>query len=93
MCTELGNDENMQAYVESAGATSLCSVETLQGCSDKEKGFIGNWKGKKSQADVAKQIKRLTGMSGESMKPELMKWIKQRLAVLKQLSTEPKAEL
>jgi len=83
----------MQAYVETAGTTSLCSVETLSGCAEKEKGFISNWKGKKSQEDIAKQIKRLTGMTGETMKPELMKWIKQRLAILKQLSKESKTEL
>jgi hypothetical protein len=86
MCTELGNDKYMQAYVEEAGKTSLCSIaEGNPGCGDKEKKYIAKW----ASADAAKleaQIKRLSGMAGEDskMKEDLKQWVTQRLAILKQ---------
>jgi hypothetical protein len=86
MCTELGNDKYMQAYVEEAGKTSLCSIaEGNPGCGDKEKKYIAKW----ASADSAKleaQIKRLSGMSGEDskMKEDLKQWVTQRLAILNQ---------
>jgi hypothetical protein len=85
MCEELGNDEHMQAYVMEAAKTSLCSTETGQGCSDKEKKFIETFKAK-SVADVTKQIERLTQMSAKSMKASLKSWLNQRLAILKQFA-------
>lgn len=94
MCTELGPGKPyLQQYVEEAGKTSLCSVKTEAGCSDKEKGFIKTWKdklskGEKVAADLEKQIERLTGMSSGSMKAELKTWITQRIAIFKQLKTE-----
>ena len=51
MCTELGNDEYMQQYIEEAGSTSLCSIaDGNPGCGDKEKKYIAKWTG----ADAAK---------------------------------------
>jgi len=91
MCDELGNDEYMQAYVEEAGSTSLCKVEDGAGCEDREKEFITKFKTKSSD-DIEAQLKRLNGMKSGKMKPDLLKWIKQRIAILKQLSTN-KAEL
>lgn len=94
MCTELGPGQPyMQQYVEEYGKTSLCSVKTEAGCSDKEKKFITLWKEKlsssaKSPADVDAQISRLEGMAGGSMKEDLKQWIVQRLAIFKQLKTE-----
>jgi len=85
MCDELGNDDRMQAYVEDAGSTSLCSVATGAGCSDKEASFIGKWKAKSTE-DATKDLARLQGMTGGTMKPELKKWLKQRIGILKQLS-------
>lgn len=88
MCDELGPDnEYMQQYVEEAGNTSLCSTTTMAGCGDKEKDFIGKWNGK-SKSEIAAQVERLKGMSGGKMKPELVQWMKQRLAILKQLSNK-----
>jgi len=84
MCDELGKNENMQAYIEEAGGTSLCSAETEAGCGDKEKTYIGKWKGK-SAADAKKEMTRLKGMDTGAMKPESAKWTKQRAAILKQL--------
>jgi len=87
MCDELGDVPTMQAMVEEAGGTSLCSAETEKGCGDKEKTYIGKWKGK-APADVKKEATRLKGMDTGAMKPEAAKWLKQRGAVLKQLSKD-----
>jgi protein disulfide-isomerase A6 len=92
MCDELGDEETMQAYVEEAGSTSLCSVVTGSGCSEKESGFIEKWKAK-GKEDAAKDLSRLQGMTSNSMKPELKKWLKQRIGILKQLSAGGKEEL
>jgi len=91
MCTELGPGQPyMQQYVEEMGETTLCSVPSESDCGDKEKKFIAQWKGK-DQADVAKQVARLSAMDGSAMKPELNTWRIQRLSILKQL--KPKEEL
>mmetsp|Transcript_7662 Transcript_7662/g.18700 ORF Transcript_7662/g.18700 Transcript_7662/m.18700 type:complete len:98 (-) Transcript_7662:318-611(-) len=97
MCDELGNNEYMQAYVEEAGGTTLCSAISGDGCSEKEIKYATTWKAK-SYADVDKQLKRLEGMKGKKMKPNLKKWIVQRLSLLKQIAREiapsdPKDEL
>jgi len=85
MCTELGPGKDyMTEYVLEAGGTSLCSAETGQGCGEKELKYIEKFKAK-SAADVAAQKTRLEGMVDGKMKPDLLKWIKQRLAILKQL--------
>ena len=60
MCTELGSEENMQAYVEEAGATSLCSAADPEGtgCNEKEVAYIAKMKAAPA-ADVAAQLTRL----------------------------------
>lgn len=83
MCDELGSDEYMQGFVMRAGATSLCSVEDGEGCSDKERTYIEKWKSK-SATDVSSQIARLQGMVNGHMTTDLKKWINQRLAILEQ---------
>jgi len=88
MCDELGDNQMMQDYVESMGATSLCSVETLKGCNDKSKTFIGKWK-EKSSADIAKELGRVEGMISKdsgSVKPEMLQWQKARAKILKALA-------
>jgi len=91
MCDELGNEEYMNAYVEEAGNTSLCKASDGAGCEDREKEFIEKFKVKSSD-DIEAQLKRLNGMKDGKMKPDLLKWIRQRIAILKQLSAS-KAEL
>jgi len=96
MCDELGNNENMQAYVEEMGGTSLCTVATEVGCSDKEKDFIKKWQAKVAAADAAvakKEFTRLKGMDKGAMKPDSAKWLGQRAAILKQLGSVGKDEL
>merc|ERR1712146_718871 len=90
MCDELGPKENyMQEYIEEAGGVSMCSVkDTSQGCSDQQKTFIEKWTGKPA-SDLEKQLTRLTGMlekQAKDMKSEALKWGKQRLGILKQLT-------
>lgn len=99
MCDELGpKEEYMQQYVEEIGGVSLCDVKNTDvGCSDQQKTFIDKWKGKPTE-DYQKQMDRLQGMAdkdGSSMKPDALKWVKQRIGIFKQLSKAelPKAEL
>jgi len=93
MCDELGDEAMMQAYVEEAGQTSLCSVGTGAGCSDKEKAFVETWKAK-SKADVDSQVTRLQGMAGGKMTADLKTWLNQRMAILSQLQkVHAKSEL
>lgn len=87
MCDVLGNEEHMEAYVTDVGGGSLCSVSDGAGCGDKEKGFIEKWKDK-SADDITKQLDRLNGMASKPMKKDLMVWLKQRLAILKQLDNK-----
>lgn len=91
MCDELGDMEYMTAYVTEIGGTSLCAAATGAGCGDKELKYIEKFKAK-SAADVAAQLTRLQGMSDGKMKPDLLKWIKQRIAILKQLPLGDTAE-
>jgi hypothetical protein len=86
VCDELGpKHKYMQQFVEEAGRTSLCNVASGKGCSEKEMNFAEKWKSK-SAGDVAKEAGRLAGMADASMKPDLMDWLLQRIALLKQIS-------
>lgn len=81
MCKELGEESTMQAFVEEAGSTSLCSAKTGAGCSDKEAKFLAKWKEKPAAPELA----RLQALASTAMKPELQQWMDQRVAILKQL--------
>jgi len=61
-----------------------CVVSDTKDCSEKEKDYIEKMKSKPSE-EVIKQLKRLDGMKGGSMKPELKQWLNQRLRILQQL--------
>ena len=50
--------------------------------------FAEKWKTKPT-AEVIAQIQRLEGMKSGKMKPELMDWLKARIAVLKQYPFTP----
>jgi hypothetical protein len=64
----------------------------LENCNEKEKSYIEKMK-QKSQEDIKRQLGRLEGMKGESMKAELKRWLNQRLAILKELSAKVEEEL
>ena len=61
-----------------------CLLDATDGCTEKEKEFMTKWL-EKPAADIEAQLTRLNGMKGGSMKPELKKWLVQRLSILKQL--------
>jgi len=83
ICDELKADAAMQAYVEEYGKTSLCSVVTGAGCSDKAKEYIAKMKNAGNTA-IADQLKRLESMDGSTMKSELRDWLNVRVAILRQ---------
>lgn len=93
MCDELGNEDNMRAYVEEAGSTSACTIGAISDCSDKEQAYYAKMK-QSDAASVESQLRRLQGMTGGKMKPDLKKWLGQRISLLKQLApSSDKAEL
>lgn len=64
--------------------SAKCTVAAPEGCTEKETAYMAKMQ-TKSAEDVAKQLTRLEGMKGGSMKPDLKKWLLQRIAILKQL--------
>ena len=77
----------------SLGLTLSCPHELMPPCTVRAQlKFIEEWKGK-GAADVDSQIHRLNGMAASGMRAELKGWVLQRLAILKQVSPEGKAEL
>lgn len=62
-----------------------CEVDDPKECTDKEKGFIEKMKGKGAD-EIKKQLDRLEGMAGKSMKADLKQWWAQRVNILKQLA-------
>lgn len=86
LCDELGDEETMKAYVEEYGNTSLCSVVTAKGCNERQISYIEKMKADSSRVNA--ELTRLQKMEASSMKPELLAWLKQRKAILKQLLPE-----
>eukprot|EP00296_Roombia_truncata_P000355 JP436023.1.p2 GENE.JP436023.1~~JP436023.1.p2 ORF type:complete len:141 (-),score=65.38 JP436023.1:447-869(-) len=64
-----------------------CDVKSEENCSEKEIKFIGNFKAKTAEQRKA-EITRLNGMKTGSMKPDLKKWLVQRLNILAQLTKD-----
>ena len=62
-----------------------CLLADTAGCSDKEKDFMEKWKGKE-KAEATSQLERLQKMTGNSMAPDLKKWLLQRVSILKQIT-------
>jgi len=95
MCDELGDNFHMQAYIEEAGTTSLkpsCALDGT-GCEDKEKSYIAEWKAK-AAAEITAQTDRLKRLLDGSLADAARKWVKQRIAILKQIvAAPPRAEL
>lgn len=89
MCTELGNDKYMNAYIEEAGGVSLCSNADKSGCDAKSLKFLEKWTPKPA-AEREAQLTRLEKMSGGSMKAELKDWVTKRIGILKGLASASK---
>ena len=92
MCEELKDIQYMQAYVEEAGSTALCNVETRKGCSAKAGEFVDKWQGKTAD-EIQAEHKRLSGMDPNSMTGDKKAWMMQRQTLLKQLAKTGGAEL
>ena len=82
MCTELGNDKYMEAYVEEAGGVSLCSKASTEACDERSLKYLNKWDGKSAE-DVTKEIERLGKVTSGKSKPELAEWAAKRLSILK----------
>lgn len=85
MCDELGDEKYMEEYVMEMGGVHGCAVDDGEGCSEKEMKYLTKWRDSKTAEDRTAQLTRLQGMIAGKMKPELMKWIKQRIGILEQL--------
>jgi len=86
MCEELGGQGDlMEEYVEEAGNTSLCSPTSVQGCNEKEVGYMEKMKAKSADERVA-QLERLESMEGRPMNPEPKLWLTKRKRILTQLT-------
>merc|ERR1719181_783257 len=59
-----------------------CTIEDPKECTDKEKDFIEKMKGKGAD-EIKKQLARLEGMKGKSMKSDLKQWWAQRINILR----------
>lgn len=83
---------DLRAFTEEKlGSAAGCAAVSGDGCDDRETKFIA--KMKTAGADsLAEQVERLEKMKGEKMAPELGKWVRARLSILKQL-IESKDEL
>merc|ERR1711998_72798 len=64
-----------------------CDPTSLEGCNDKEKAFVEKMKANDAEKLQAK-LKRLKGMNGGSMKPELQQWMQRRINVLTKMTKE-----
>jgi len=84
MCDELGDEKYMEDYVMEMGGVNACSIVDGEGCSEKESKYIAKMKTSKTAEYRVAQLTRLGGMQGGKMKPELAKWIKQRIGILQQ---------
>jgi len=91
MCDELGNIENMMAYIEDKGKTSLCNIETKAGCNEKQSTFIDKFKSE-SKEKLKAELERLTNLAEKPMKPDLKVSVVQRQNILKKLIELPARE-
>merc|ERR1711998_469851 len=64
-----------------------CAPASLDGCNDKEKAFVEKMKAATPEK-LRAELKRLQGMSGKSMKPELQQWMMRRINVLTKMTKE-----
>ena len=68
-----------------------CDAATGESCNDQERTFIEKMKLRESAA-LAKELKRVTGMQGAKMTPDLKAWISRRIFILKQMVGEQNPE-
>lgn len=77
--------DDLMDYVD-ANLASKCDVSKLEEtCGEKAVKYANKWKDREA-ADVTKEFSRLEGMAGKSMTMELKAWLRERMAILKQLT-------
>ena len=64
-----------------------CDVASLEGCSEKEKAYIGKKKGSTGE-QLDAEIKRLGGMSSNKMTGDLTAWVGKRAKLLEKMKAE-----
>lgn len=77
--------DDLKSFVEEK-LEIKCAVDDVMQCSEKEQAYIEKMKAK-SPEEVDAALKRLDGMIGGSMKPELKQWIVQRARILRQMQS------
>jgi len=78
--------EDLSEFV-STTLSQRCDIaeRSTESCSDKQIKYMDKWlKDGGDKEKMEKEIGRLEGMMEKSMKPDLKKWIRQRLDILKQ---------
>ena len=87
MCDELGDMQYMRGYIEEFGAKPCdAASDALANCSEKEAAFATTWKTSKSVAQRTAEVARLEKMGATLVAtPAVLKWHRQRLAILKRL--------
>merc|ERR1712086_1213661 len=58
-----------------------CNVKSLEGCTDKQKEYIGKQQ-TKGKDKIADELKRLQGMTGSQMKEDKLQWLHGRINLL-----------
>lgn len=89
VCDEMKEDSYMETYIMEAANTSRCETSSGTYCSDKEKDYIKKYQ-HKGTSDVTAQYERLNSMSkqkGAKQSVAGYKWLAQRRAILRRLST------
>ena len=66
---------------------SPCEIDDTSNCDERQVNYIEKMSAKSAE-DVKKQLTRLEGMKGKSMKPELKQWLLKRIAILKQFDAK-----
>lgn len=72
---------------ENLGSSAGCDAATGEACDERETKFLEAMKGKGADA-IQKQFDRLKGMASKKMAPELAKWVRARIGILKQLVSQ-----
>jgi len=84
MCDELGDMEYMRAYVTEKSIPP-CSVDPPHDhCDERQLGYVDKWKAKAAD-DIVSEQDRLEKLKSTQANPDLLKWLHQRLSILRQL--------
>lgn len=86
MCDELGpKTDILFKHIEEVSGFLQCGIKNAwQGCNEKQKTFITEM-GEKTKDELQGQIHRLEGMAASTKKKDDLKWVNQRLSIIKQL--------